>query len=128
MKVHFGVDHHDRLVLTYDEIAYGSGSINEAFFKWFHEGLSHDRDNFVMYMFNGGDIDQPYRFDKAVYKKDDNYNLEDCVKDAMILFEDFNCVQNIYFILMNKKWYTCNENTHYMLIPAIGKYTDLTNL
>ena len=122
-RVLFGIDHHDRLVLTWESDQYQIDPYRGNFFKWFHNKLVSPTPNWMIHFFNG--TENGTSFERLAFTKNDNYNLEDSVKEATDRFDLGE--RNLYYILKDRKWYKCGLKTDYCMVRCEGEYTDLTN-
>ena len=118
----FGADFNDRLILSWQTIY--DEETTEKFFEYFHRKLTTDHYCWERGLFLNN-IEE-HAFDRTIYTKNENYNLEDSVKNAVQKYGRQQC--NLYYILKNKIWYECSAKTDWLLKPCVGKFTDLTEV
>ena len=139
MTVMFGVDDHDKLLLSY------IGCDADSFLNYFHDAINNkpiynvlfDKYLFIKfakYLIKDFYNDMPYsssNWSYQIFKKDDNYDLETTIKTYQILINPGELETtlkryrycDVQFIFKNKQWYKVDEE--FRLIPCTGEYANL---
>ena len=126
---YFGVDHPDKIILTY----WGGIDGHENICSYIHEVLTTTAHGNIKKFIEHMVYDRKNNessISLTIIKKDD-YNLEDMINN------DFRTFTNYYgytvddtpiYILKNKKWHVYDPSSGYILIPMVNKYADLSGV